>query len=288
MQDQFEYDFAVAASSSYDADGYLSVGIDQYGNTGADPVELHHQFGFACRPLDPQVDSLGNVTNGCTMKVWTEGSRKHGMPLGDPSVVPNLALLGKGDSMQYSASGSFWKLTGQGVNKGRIAGSTSDTNGFDMGFVMDPTSGHSLFGRYGQMSFGPTGWRLRTLAGPTITVGGVTGPGLGPAGQFISMRAGTVRLLAPTVVLGGKGIRSPVALATPLAAALATVSTALQSVATALTALGATPAANGVAPAAACAQPLASAITAVQAAVAALAPAAAGQPTYAAGSVVAS
>lgn len=290
----FEHDFALSATSSYDGDGFLTVGIDQYGDTGADPLELHHPFGFIARPLDPSVDATGTPTNGCTMKVWTEGSRKHGMALGDPGVVPNLAQVGKGSSMQYSSAGSFVRLTGTGVNKGRIDIGTSDATGYDMGLMLDPTAGFSQFSQYGQVKFDATGWHLNTKAGSSIDVGGVYGIPA-PASQFsayIRMTTANVQLLAPVVVLGVKRAvpRSPVALATPLAIVTAAIATAMQALQQAILALAASPSATGAPPSAdgavsAAVVELASAINSLTAA---SAPAPTGDPIFASATTVSS
>lgn len=249
----FQYDFATSATSSYDADGFLTVGVDNYGDAGSSPAELHHPFGFLSRPLDPQVDANGNPTLGCTLKVWDEGSRKHAMALADCTVTPNLAQCGKGDSMQYCASNAFIKCTGAGVNKGRIAIGTSDTNGSDMGILVSPvpTDGIQQFGAFGLCAFNTTGWHLKTQAGSRIDVGGIYGI-QGPAasyGRYIRFTTAKCEILASTIDLGNKGAasRQPVALAQTLQLALTAIGSALAGIQEAVTALGAQPCVNGAA-----------------------------------------
>ena len=282
--DYFEHDFAQAASTTYDADGFLLVGLDSAG-TGEAPTEQHWPYGFMARPMDPAVDANGAPTSGCTVHTWAVGSTKHAMCLGDPRDLSNIPQIGKGDSCQYSASGAFVKCHGSGVNAGRISAGTKDANGADMGWTLDPGGGHTVFGQFGRQFFDMTGWHLQTYAGPSIDIGGAYGlPAPASAfGAYMRFRAANVQVLAPIIMLGAKGstARSPVALATPLATVLAAVLTAVQALQQAVTQLATPQAVAGAATVPS--PPVVAAAAAVSSAVSALAAATApvnGAPSY--------
>lgn len=110
---QLKFDLGTAALSQYDADGFLGISVDHYGdNAGGPPAEGHTVFGFHSRPSDPDVDQNAQPTRGCTVLYFLEGQRWHAMPLGDPRHLP--PQLTKGGSVQYcAAAGAYAKFDGQ-------------------------------------------------------------------------------------------------------------------------------------------------------------------------------
>lgn len=98
-----------------DEDGFP---VAQFDAQGADPrvspVELHHPFGFASRPRDPEVDNDGQVLEGKACNMWfaTEGNTMHAMLGFDPRFVTTFPKLEKGGSMMYCAPGSFVNMDG--------------------------------------------------------------------------------------------------------------------------------------------------------------------------------
>ena len=110
------WDLGVAMLTEYDADGFLGLQHDPYGEQDASTpsAELHHQYGFISRALDPETDSSAQPTaNHCSvLRAW-EGSRAHTWLLGDNRITPKLPPLTKGGSVQYGATGSFWLIDGK-------------------------------------------------------------------------------------------------------------------------------------------------------------------------------
>jgi hypothetical protein len=105
-----EWDFGVATYSEYDADGFLGVQIDVYGEerSGCTPLEVHAPFGFASRPLDPAEGGLG------CQALWAwEGSHGHVWLAGDPRITARLPRLTKGGSIHYCAAGAYAVFDGE-------------------------------------------------------------------------------------------------------------------------------------------------------------------------------
>lgn len=96
-------DLAVAMLGVYDADGFIGVVPDAYGQSkaGVQPYELHSPHGFLSFPLDPDTDGQGNPGRGCTMLTALEGGRGHAWLSSDPRVVERLPRLVKGGSLLY-------------------------------------------------------------------------------------------------------------------------------------------------------------------------------------------
>ena len=109
MNGVFEFDLGLAMLSVYDADGFLGVQIDGIGEaqSGLQPYALHHTYGFASRPVDPDVDATGLPTAGCSVLFALEGGVGHSWLAGDPRITPKLPPLAKGGSIQYAATGAF-------------------------------------------------------------------------------------------------------------------------------------------------------------------------------------
>lgn len=103
----------------YDPDGFPIVAHDSH---AADPAnrgsiaafELHHQFGFASFPRDPEVDPDKQPIPGKSCDVWVEdvGEDTHGHLGRDPRFVELVPKLTGGSSCQYSATGAFFLLDG--------------------------------------------------------------------------------------------------------------------------------------------------------------------------------
>lgn len=107
MSDQIDFDHGIPVSSFYDADGFLGVSTDLYGeeDAGAPAAEVQMPYGIFSRPLDPTLDANGDpvpTTSGQAVFHF-KGSEQHVTPGQDPRVVPNLPQLSKGSSVQYGA-----------------------------------------------------------------------------------------------------------------------------------------------------------------------------------------
>lgn len=111
-----KFDLGVAMLSEYDADGFIGIQVDLYGEQAASApaFEGHHQYGFLSVPLDPEKDSTAQPTaNACSVLYGWEGSRGHVWLLGDPRVTTKLPKVVKGGSIQYGATGSFHVIDGK-------------------------------------------------------------------------------------------------------------------------------------------------------------------------------
>lgn len=101
--------------TEYDANGFLGVQVDAYGEADTDgkppglpSVEAWHPYGAYGRPPDPDVDDGGNIKFSCaTVTLWEGKSEAYALFLNDPRVQPKLPLLPKGGSATYGADGSF-------------------------------------------------------------------------------------------------------------------------------------------------------------------------------------
>ena len=96
--------------SGLDEDGFPVAQVDANGeDSQVAPGELHHPFGFASRPVDPDLDASGQLKpgGGCTLFYSVDGDGQH-MWLGyDPRYLTLMPRLKKGGSMQYCSWGSF-------------------------------------------------------------------------------------------------------------------------------------------------------------------------------------
>ena len=108
------WDIGVAMLSEYDADGFIGIQVDAFGEeySGVEPYEAHHTLGFVSRPRDPEVDSEGNPKPeaSCTVLYGMEGPRGHAMLLGDPRSTAKLPKLKKGGAMFYAPAAKSYAL----------------------------------------------------------------------------------------------------------------------------------------------------------------------------------
>jgi len=93
--------------SEYDDDGFIGIQVDAFGEneSGMDPFEALHPYGFEGRPLD-RADSL----EGSQAFYWRDGPEGHVMALGDGRGPQNLPQLSLGSSRQYNSAGAFLLL----------------------------------------------------------------------------------------------------------------------------------------------------------------------------------
>lgn len=112
----FEWDISIPTMSVYDADGYLGIQVEGFGDgAGVDHGEVHTPYGLISRPLDPTVDAQGRIDpakSGQALIVW-DGPRMHVIPTQDCRVIPKLPRVKKGGSMLYGATGSFMLIDGE-------------------------------------------------------------------------------------------------------------------------------------------------------------------------------
>jgi hypothetical protein len=108
--ESFAWDLGVAMYSEYDADGFLGIQVDVYGEeqSGCPALEAHGHFGFLSRPRDPDPDGAG-----CHALYAWEGNRGHVWLAGDPRVTAKLPRLKKGGSVHYCAAGGYALFDGE-------------------------------------------------------------------------------------------------------------------------------------------------------------------------------
>jgi hypothetical protein len=112
-------ELSATSYAGYDEDDFPVVSHDSY---AADPskrgsvsaFELHHPFGFASFPRDPDVDDDKLPIPGKACDVWVEdvGEDTHGHLGRDPRFMGGVPKLTGGSSCQYAATGSFLLLDG--------------------------------------------------------------------------------------------------------------------------------------------------------------------------------
>lgn len=91
--------------TEFDDDGFLTAQPDGLGDQPRlEPYELHHQAGFASRPVDPEVDGSGKLIqgSGCKLLFSSLGNDNHAWLAADPRYVASYPPLGKGDAVQYA------------------------------------------------------------------------------------------------------------------------------------------------------------------------------------------
>lgn len=96
--------------SGFDDDGFPVAQHDAHGDAArVSPYELHHTFGFASRPRDPDLGSDGQPIAGksCAQLVMHDGDETHAFLCADPRFTAGVPQLKKGGSVRYCAPGSF-------------------------------------------------------------------------------------------------------------------------------------------------------------------------------------
>ena len=257
MPRPLDWDIGAQLTSVIDPQGFEETQYDAEGEgaSGVPSYETHHAHCFWGRALPPVVDAApdgqpgsgqADPTQAAQMLFAMEGSTGHAWTMEDPRVVATMPTPDPGCGVFYGANmtaGKDGKSLGvcfvRTHNDGRVTISTTTTaGGTDGQTVFQETSPQgfkrvSPYGTelYGQFS-GITTYSLSLLGGSNFTMGYAGGlvPGLS---SFISLQSDSIEINAAAVSIGPTGAPSgPVALATPLAAALnltAIALTALQA-----------------------------------------------------------
>ena len=278
MNGGWSFDIGIATLSVIDANGYLGIQTDVEGseasgnssNAGATPTaptggapdyEAIMPGGILHRPLDPTIDQNGNPNGALSAQVlnFREAGRVWAMPLSDPRVVAMLPPYEKGDTLIYSAAGSFVRLVGSGAHVGRITQYTT-TDGTTAGGMVYAGTWPDRFVRvapWGKEQLDANGYEL--VAGgcriDMMSIGGI--PGAAGMGATIGLTSpGNIALDAPSVQLGADGPtgHGPVVRADLLLAqVILPIVKAISDLQTAVLALAASPAVVGAPPAGAAA-----------------------------------
>lgn len=110
------FELGACTLTEFDPDGVLTAQVDGLGaEPRTEPYELHHAFGFAARPEDPETGPNGEAIEGraCNLLVGRDGTEAHAWLAADPRFVENFPPLKKGSSAQYCARKSFFLLDGE-------------------------------------------------------------------------------------------------------------------------------------------------------------------------------
>jgi len=102
------FDMGSVVLTDFDDDGHLRAQVDAYGEqqSGVEPYELHHTFGFMSRPIDPDVDVDALVRPGlaCNLLTASEGNAQHAWLGLDPRYIPFLPSPKKGATIHYGGA----------------------------------------------------------------------------------------------------------------------------------------------------------------------------------------
>lgn len=104
------FELGACTLTEFDADGVLTAQVDGLGDEPrTEPYELHHPFGFAARPEDPETGPNGELLEGkaCNLLVGRDGTEAHAWLAADPRFVENFPPIEKGSSVQYCSKPSF-------------------------------------------------------------------------------------------------------------------------------------------------------------------------------------
>ena len=246
MGSDWKWDLGVATLSQKDADGFIGVQVDVYGEqqSSAPPFEVFMPPGLYCRPRDPATGPDGLPTLGANVLYAWEGNNGFAFPMHDPRVVAKLPnTIAQGDTVLYcdrdDGQVSIMRLA---ASDGAFIAYVPAPNGNGQGcqLRLDATNGLDLYTPWGRILLGPLGFHV-TLPGSQLNMGGIGGlPGpLSALSAYASLSSqGVTSVAGGAVSLGTDG-----GVANETAVAL--LQTFVTAIATALTEISATPAAIG-------------------------------------------
>lgn len=197
--------------SLYDDDGFLGYQIDADGDRvdGAPqleaqvaPFEAVHPYGFLSRIPAPDVDSGGQVIAGCLGLTGWEGARAYCLALHDSRVVPALARVKDGESVQYGPKNNFIRCH----DDGRISTMCTDDgteNGQSIQAEHAPT-GWTWSAPWGVQRNDASGFYYRHASGARLelgSIGGIPAP-LDAAKSYCKVEAAIVTIRGTAVKLG--------------------------------------------------------------------------------------
>lgn len=228
----------VVRLSEYDENGFLGFQYDGFGEqaSGVPAIEAMHTQGFFGRPLDPTLDAGGNLVHGCQMLRFGEGDKTFAVALHDARIIPALAQVRPGESVQYGPKNNFVRCH----DDGRISQMCTD-DGTENGKVIASEQGPNGWGwrgPWGKLTHDALGLHYLHASGARIDGGAISGlpAPLSALGSYWTIQAQVISLKG-TAVMVGSGAYDPAAKATATLAVLSPVVTALQAVQAALAAL---------------------------------------------------
>jgi len=101
-----EIQLGMCVTSVYEG-GFVGIQVDAFGEheSGVQPMEALHPYGFEGRPVDRD-DSKA----GCSAMYWWDGDDGHVIALGSSTHPDVFSELQKGSSRQYAAWGAYFHL----------------------------------------------------------------------------------------------------------------------------------------------------------------------------------
>lgn len=221
------WNLGLATLSEYDDDDFVGLQVDTLSQgEGMPPFELHHSYGFAARPLDPDEDGLG-----CTALYALEGTRKgYAWLCNDPRIAAKLPKLRKGESLFYGPKGQFVRH----CEDGRIVACTyvdGDPNKFAIFWELSPDKGFELETPWGYLRFGPNGFHVRHSSGARIDLGSIAGlpAPLDALASYVNISAKLVSVEGSAVSQGTDGGATNQAAVTALVTLLGALAAAIDS-----------------------------------------------------------
>lgn len=254
--------------SEYDDDGFLGIQVDSDGGPPGDPneprvppYEALHPYGHAGRPLDPEVDPSGEVVTAPGVLELEEGAESFVIALGDARVVPILAGLQKGESIQYGAVGNFVRCHIDG-RVSRMTTHDATPNGQTVFDEIGP-GGYLCKTPWSVLRNNDTGYHYEHISGARIDMGSISGlpPPFDGLSSYFDVTAHSVRFKCSAAQFGIGAGAMPLAKAPIVLANDSSIASALTAAGAALSALGAITANSAAGPA------IAAAVAAIAAAV---------------------
>lgn len=246
MASDFKWDIGVATLTTKDADGFIGVQVDVYGDQGsatdapsAPPFEAFMPPGLYCRPRDPDTGPDGTTKLGANVLYAWEGNTGYAFPMHDPRVIAKLPnTIAPGDTVLYcdrdDGQVSIMRLAAK--DGAFIAYCPAPGgNGQGVQLRLDPVNGLDLFTPWGRMLLGPLGFHV-TLPDSQLNMGGIGGlPGpFAALGAYANLQStGVVSLSGGAVSQGTDGglaneqaVTALIGFITTLVAAIGTITTA--------------------------------------------------------------
>ncbi len=218
------WDLGLATLSEYDDDDFVGLQVDTLSfGEGMPPFELHHAYGFAARPLDPDEKGVG-----CTALYAIQGRKGYAWLANDPRVSAKLPKLRKGESIQYGPKGQFLRMH----EDGRITACTyvdGDPNKHTIFWELSPDEGWRLETPWGRITFGPNGFHLQHSSGARFDLGAIAGlpAPLDALSSYATISAKVVSIEGTAVSQGTDGGAANLAAVTALLGLLGVMAAAI-------------------------------------------------------------
>lgn len=232
MAGALRWDIACAVGTNVDADGFLSIQHDAYGegDAGVPAYQAHHPHGIWSCPIDPVIDPAtgqSDPARACQVLIADEGGVGHAIALEDPRTVANLPLGQPGETIVHNDFGCFTRYYADGsichstTTAGGLPSSSSAPGASQAQSVSEWITPSSLerHAPWAHEVIDATGFWWKHTGGARLTLGYAGGmpPPFGSA--YVRARADMIALVAPIIAIGSQTSKMmPVAQVLPLMA----------------------------------------------------------------------